>query len=248
VTAPEEVIVTPVSEIRARLSDRDWPWPRENRALVERHWHRLSAGNPAYYNGRVLVRRDQVLEGGRLTLDYVETDYASFIAFRDHGFPDPTAGNGFAMAALRAADGAYLLGRMADHTANAGKVYFPAGTPEPTDVRPDRSVDLAGSVLRELTEETGLTQADVRLTDRWVAVFAGARTALMREVRVPQKAEAARARILAHLASDPKPELSDILIVRGTDDLDPVAMPAFMQAFLRFAFEADNQRPPKPGG
>lgn len=233
----DDIAVTPVSSIDAWLLQEEWPWARENRALVEDHWGRLSGGNPSYYNGRVLVRRRQALTEGRLALAYVETDYASFITARDHGFPDPTAGNGFAMAALRSADGAYLLGRMADHTANAGKIYFPAGTPEPKDVLPDGTVDLAGSVLRELAEETGLTAADVDLTDRWVAVFAGARTALMREVGVPQSAEAARAGILGFLADDPRPELCDICIVRRQADIDPVAMPPFMQAYLRFALQ-----------
>lgn len=230
----DDIVITPLSEIVAHLSDEEWSWSHDNRALIEDDWRRLSAGNSSLYNGRVLVRREQALTERRLTLRYVETDYASFIAFRDHGFPDPTAGNAFAMAALRSADGAYLLGRMADHTANAGKVYFPAGTPEPKDVWPDGTVDLAGSALRELTEETGLTAADVDLTDRWVAVFAGARTAMMCEVRVPQEAEAARARILALLADDPEPELCDICIVRSPDDIDPTAMPPFMQAYLGF--------------
>jgi hypothetical protein len=235
-------VVTPISEIDARRIDEDWPWVRENRVLVERHWDNLTRANPALYNGRVLVRRAQSLIGRRLTLRYVETDYASFITFRDHGFPDMTAGNGFAMAALKSEDGAYLLGRMAGHTANAGKIYFPAGTPEPKDVLSDGTVDLAGSVLRELIEETGLTEWDVELTDRWVATFAGARTAMMREVRVPGAAEAARERILAHLARERRPELLDIHIVRQPDDIDPAAMPPFMQAYLRFAL-AGGGRP-----
>ncbi|HVL72286.1 MAG TPA: NUDIX hydrolase [Beijerinckiaceae bacterium] len=230
------IAVVPLAGLSARRLDEPWPWALRNRDLVAAHWAALTGDNPALYNGRVLVRRRHVLEAGRLDLGYVETDYASFIAFRDHGFPDPESGNAFAMAALRGADGAFLLGRMGEHTANAGKVYFPAGTPGPEDVLPDGTVDLAGSVLRELEEETGLRPGDVAMDEAWTATIAGARTALMREVRVPEPAEAARARIRAFLAGQARPELSDIVIVRTVADIDE-AMPPFMQAYLRAALQ-----------
>ena len=122
-----------------------------------------------------------------------------------------------------------------DHTANPGKVYFPAGTPDPDDVLADGTVDLAGSVLRELEEETGLRGDEVEATDRWVATFAGARTALMREVRAPLPADEIRARVRGFLARETRPELSDICLVRTLADIDAEAMPPFMQAYLRFA-------------
>ena len=124
---------------------------------------------------------------------------------------------------------------MADHTANPGKVYFPAGTPDPDDVLADGTVDLAGSVLRELEEETGIRGDEVEATDRWIATFAGARTALMREVRAPLPADAIRARVRRFLARETRPELSDICLVRTLADIDAAAMPPFMQAYLRFA-------------
>ena len=233
--AVADVAVVPVAAVAARRLDEPWPWAQDNRALIEAYWARLTAQNPALYNGRVLVRRRQTLAAGRLSLAYVETDYASFIAFRDHGFPDPATGNCFAMAALQASDGAYILGRMAAHTANAGKIYFPAGTPDPDDVLPDGTVDLGGSVLRELEEETGLRPVEVEATDGWVATFAGARTALMREVQAREPAEALRARIRAFLAREERPELADVHVVRTLADIDQKAMPSFMQAYLRFA-------------
>jgi 8-oxo-dGTP pyrophosphatase MutT (NUDIX family) len=236
-----EVVVTPVSSIEARLLDGDWPWACDNRDLVDAHWRRLTTANPALYKGRVLIRRAQTLRDGHLSLGYVETDYASFIAFRDFDFPDPTSGNSFAMAALRTSDGAYVLGEMAGHTANAGRVYFPAGTPDPGDVLPDGTVDLAGSVLRELEEETGLTPGEVEVTGRWDVTFAGGRTAMMREIRAPMPAEALRSRILAFIAREPRPELADARIVRGLDDIDPEAMPVFMRGFLRFALARDQR-------
>ena len=236
-----DIAVTPISDVEARRLLENWGWAEANRDRIGTHWARLRSANPDLFNGRVLVRRSQKMVASRLVLDYVETDYASFIAFRDFGFPDRTTGNGFALAALRAEDGGWLLGRMGDHTANAGKVYFPAGTPGPEDVLPDGTVDLAGSVVRELAEETGLTGQDVRFTERWTAVFAGARTAMMRAVHVPGSAAAARDRIRAFLARESRPELADICIVRSPDDIDPATMPPFMQAFLRWAFGRDTQ-------
>jgi len=240
VSALDGIVVTPVRRIAARRIAGAWDWAEVNRDRIAAHWAGLTRANPSLYNGRVLVRRRQELSGDSLSLDYVETDYASFIAFRDLGFPDPTTGNGFAMAALRAGDGAWLLGRMGGHTANAGKIYFPAGTPDPDDVLPDGTVDLLGSVTRELAEETGLATEDVAVTDRWTAVFAGARTAMMCEVRVAEPAETVRGCIRAFLAGERTPELADIHIVRTPDDIDAQAMPPFMQAFLRFSFAGEE--------
>ena len=94
--------------------------------------------------------------------DYFETDFADFLAWRDFGFPGESVCNGFSMAALQGSDGAFLLGEMAAHTANAGAIYFAAGTPDRQDVFGER-VDLAASVTRELEEETGVSAAEIRL-------------------------------------------------------------------------------------
>jgi 8-oxo-dGTP pyrophosphatase MutT (NUDIX family) len=170
------------------------------------------------------------VDDGALRGAYFETDFASFIAWRDWGWPDMSVRNCFGQAALRAADGAFLLGVMGPHTLNAGRIYFPSGTPDPKDVVGD-AVDLDGSVLRELTEETGLTAADVSLDPGWHAVLAGPRHAMLKPVRSPLPAQKLRERILAHMAAEAHPELADVRIVRGVADLDAM-MPEFIRDYL----------------
>jgi 8-oxo-dGTP pyrophosphatase MutT (NUDIX family) len=114
-------------------------------------------------------------------------------------------------------------------TANPGRIYFPAGTPDPTTC--GETVDLLGSVMRELAEETGLTAADVAVAPGWQAVVDASRVALMKPIDVPYPASEARTRMLRHLASEPQPELSDVRIVRSAADLDP-RMPRFVTAYL----------------
>jgi len=175
-----------------------------------------------------LALRERSLEGS-----FFETEFASFMAWRDWGFPDRSVINCFAMGAIRSSDGAFLLGEMSAHTANAGHIYFPAGTPEPSDITGD-TVDLAGNIAREVAEETGLTDADFRAVPGWSAVFAGPRIALIQILQARAPAQELRMRVLGHLAREPKPELSDIRIVRSRADFHAMMQP-FITAYLEHA-------------
>src|SRR6202030_3427041 len=168
--------------------------------------------------------------GERFAASYFEADFASFLAWRDWGFPDASVFNGFGMGALRASDGAFILGEMGPHTSNAGRVYFPSGTPDLDDIR-DGAVDIAGSVAREVEEETGLKPADYRAGADWDCVVSGAAVAMIRMLNVDVSGDAVRARIEANLARQSQPELSAIHLVRETSDLT-ASMPRFVTTFL----------------
>lgn len=213
-----------------------WPWPfaAERRAEIDAHFALQQAAKPQLWNGRVLLARHPVLRNGRLAAGYFETDFASFLAWRDWGFPDPNVFNGFGMGALRASDGAFVLGEMGQHTSNAGRIYFPAGTPDLDDVSRG-AVDIAGSVAREMEEETGLAPADYRAAAHWDCIISGGSIALIRLLEVDMPGEVLRARIEANLARQHQPELCAIHLVRGTADLT-AAMPFFVTAFLEAQF------------
>jgi len=214
------------------LSVRPWSWPfAEARcAEISAHFAAKQREKPNMWNGRVLLGRDPVFAGGRFTASYFETDFASFLAWRDWGFPDKDVFNGFGMGALRCADGAFVLGEMGSHTSNAGRIYFPSGTPDLDDIR-DGAVDISGSVARELEEETGLAPGDYRSEVDWHCVYTGPAVAMIRILHVDMAGDALRARIEANLARQQLPELSAIHLVRGTRDLT-VAMPGFVTAFI----------------
>src|SRR6202040_1676217 len=138
---------------------------------------------PGIWNGRILLGRDPVFAEGRFSAQYFEADFASFLAWRDWGFPDQEVFNGFGMGALRCSDGAFVLGEMGQHTANGGRIYFPSGTPDLDDVS-GLSVDIAGSVAREVEEETGLTSEDYRAAEHWDCVVTPTAIAMMQILHV----------------------------------------------------------------
>ncbi len=194
-----------------------------------------AAEDPALWNGRVLLLYDYALADGVFRGRYLETDYASFAAWRHWGRPEAAVSDCFGAGAIMAADGAFLLGIMGPHTANAGLTYFPCGTPDPGDTV-GKGVDLDRSMRRELKEETGLDVVEFVAEPGWTTVFDLPLIAHIKVLKSGEGAEALRARILDHLAHEKQPELADIRVVRGTDDFD-AAMPRFVTAFLaqRFA-------------
>jgi 8-oxo-dGTP pyrophosphatase MutT (NUDIX family) len=219
-----------VTALDLSLRPQRWPFADERRAEIDAHFALKQAEKPQIWNGRVLLGRNPVFNRGRLSADYFEVDFASFLAWRDWGFPDREVFNGFGMGALRCSDGAFVMGEMGQHTATAGQVYFPSGTPDLDDIR-DGAVDIAGSVVREVEEETGLTSADYRAIPYWDCVVSGALIAMFRILDVGGSGEALRARIEATLARQHQPELVAIHLVRGRRDLT-AAMPRFVTAFV----------------
>jgi len=211
-----------------------WPFAEERRAEIAAHFAEMQRERPKIWNGRVLLGRDAVFTDGHLAATYFETDFASFLAWRDWGFPDPAVFNGFGMGALRTSDGAFVMGEMAQHTANAGRVYFPSGTPDLDDIRAG-ALDIPGSVVREIAEETGLTVADYAAEADWHCVVSGRAIAMIQVLNLDMPGEVARSRIEANLAREVEPELSAIHLVRGMDDLTP-AMPRFVTAFIAQQF------------
>jgi 8-oxo-dGTP pyrophosphatase MutT (NUDIX family) len=223
-----------VERLELGIAPYAWPFAQERRGEIDDHFAMLRRSKPEIWNGRVLLMRDAAIGDGVLRGTYFETGFADFMAWRDWGFPDRAVRNCFSMGALRGSDGGYLLGVMSALTANAGRIYFPAGTPEPADIV-GGTVDLLGNVLRELQEETGLDPAALTVAPDWTAVIAGPRLALMKAIQADIPAEALRAEVLRHLATEAQPELADIRIVRSPDDIDP-AMPDFVTAYLSYAW------------
>ena len=226
-----EITIVPVERLELAFASRPWSFASERRADIDAHFADLQRANPTLWNGRVLMLHEHDIRGPVFHGAYLETDFASLLAWRHWDFPDAAIKNCFAMGALQGSDGAFLLGVMSAHTSNPGYVYFPAGVPDLSDIDGTR-VDLVHNLMREIGEETGLGQADFEAEPGWTTVLAGPRIAQMKRLRARATAPELRRRILANLAHQPQPELVDIRIVRSPADFDPM-MPPFVTAFLQ---------------
>jgi 8-oxo-dGTP pyrophosphatase MutT (NUDIX family) len=232
------VAIHRVTTLDLKVGSRAWPFAEERRAEIETHFAIKQHEKPKLWNGRILLARDPVFAGDRFSACYFDADFASFLAWRDWGFPDRGVFNGFGMGALRCSDGAFVLGEMGHHTANAGRIYFPSGTPDLDDIR-DGAVDISGSVAREVEEETGLTPADYRTGAHWDCVVSGSAVAMIRMLDVDMTGKELRARIEANLARQHQPELSAIHLVRNAGDLT-ASMPRFVTAFIEVQLSASS--------
>jgi 8-oxo-dGTP pyrophosphatase MutT (NUDIX family) len=219
---------------RVEIALEPWPWrfALERRAEIDRHFAQILRERSGVWNGRILLLNRYAICDGALRGACFETDFASLCAWRDWEFPDRSVYNIYAAAALRGANGGFLVGQMAPGTANAGMLYFPCGTPEPHDVAAGGGLDLAGNLARELLEETGLAIGACRCESGWTLVRDGCYLGVLKLVTAPQPAEELRARILHYIGGEKRPEFTDIRILRSCADFHP-SMPRFVPAYLR---------------
>ena len=209
----------------------EWPFATANREAVGMHFAAQQAKKPALFNGKVLLMREPRVVGERLVARYFEADFATYLTWRDLGFPGEGIFAGFGMGALRDAEGIYVMGEMSQHTANGGRVYFPSGTPDPSDLVGDR-VDIEGSIVREVEEETGLTPADYIVRPGFCCVVARPAVAIVQVLELKESAAAVKQAILNTIAREELPEFSDVHLIRNAADITP-AMPRYVAAYIR---------------
>ncbi|MBL8908898.1 MAG: NUDIX hydrolase [Rhizobiales bacterium] len=224
--------VYPILSLDLQLTSDPWDFARTERARIDAHWAGLAAAKPGLWNGEVLMCSEVTLADGSLSARFIRTDYASLVAWRDWGWQATQSLNCFGSAAVTSEDGALLFGRMASHTLNAGRVYPPGGSLEPTDVMADGRVDVRGSIARELAEETGL---DVKEAEEggFLAIFDDRRRlALAQNLRFPLSSAELAQRVRDYLAREDKPELAGVEMIARRSQIC-ADMPGFAQELAR---------------
>jgi 8-oxo-dGTP pyrophosphatase MutT (NUDIX family) len=222
----------PIKTLDLHLRPGSWGFAEAEKRRIEEHWRKLAGDNPKIWNGDVLICTNAELKDGGLQGDFLKTDYASFVAWRDWGWPDRSVRNLFGSAAVLSSDRAVLYGRMAGHTLNAGKIYPPGGSLEMMDVKADGRVDVMGSITRELEEETGLKAADAE-TGELLAIFDERRLSVAQVFRFADTAEALAAKVRKYLHSAHEDELSDIEII-GSSSQFVTTIPPYAVALARY--------------
>ena len=237
-------MIIPIHDVDIRFVPAPWPVPSELRDKVPETWARLAAANRRIWDGRILGVSGvgggpPRVENGVLRGEAREDSFSAFLTWRDLGFPEIGLRNVFGSAVIISSDGAVLLGKMGDWTANAGLIYPAAGSLEPRDVV-DGRVRVFESLARELAEETGMSAAEARV-GQTVASFEGPRVSVARGLRFDEPMESLQARIRANLDAQSERELADIVAVRTRADLEaagpfPPYVGELMDAFAQGSF------------
>ena len=238
-------MIVPIHDIDIRFVPEPWRVPQELRNKVPETWARLHAANPRIWDGRILgvsgvSGGPPRVEGGVLRGEAREDSFSAFLTWRDLGFPEIGLRNVFGSAVVISSDGAVLLGKMGEWTANAGQIYPAAGSLEPADVV-NGQVRVFDSLARELTEETGLTIDNARI-GRTFAIFDGPRVSVARGLYFAKGVEALQAEVRANLDAQSERELADVVAVRTRADLEaagpfPPYVGELMDAFAKGRFE-----------
>ena len=219
---PRDQIV-PVTAVEVRLDPGPHPFELENVAAIEANWRQEHAANPRLFDGAMVLLSELKLDGqGRLVGRCHNVRFATMLYWRKNkGSPDIE--HCFAQAALVSRDGALVAVRMGPHTANAGRIYFAAGSFEAVDFVQDRA-DIAANMHREVKEETGLDLGDVRHEPLYHLHSINGSTMLFRRYFLADDADVVADGIRTFVASEADPEIEGPVVIRSAQNLPEGAL------------------------
>ena len=224
-------VIHRVTSLDLPVQPWSWPFAETRRAEISAHFAEKQREKPNMWNGRVLLGRDPVFAGARLSCQL----------FRDRFCQLP----GLARLGLSRQGRVQRLrhGRAcAAPTARSCSAKWDSTPPTPgaSIFRPARPISTTSGMARSIYPAAWRVSSrrrpvwrrgEYRSEPDWHCVFTGPAMAMIRILHVDMPGDALRARIEANLALQQLPELSAIHLVRGTRDLT-AAMPGFVTAFI----------------
>jgi 8-oxo-dGTP pyrophosphatase MutT (NUDIX family) len=235
---PPESCVFPVSSLRLRVLEGAHPWFSANGPAIARHWEREVAANPNLFDGRMVFQHELGFSDGHIEGRSHIVPYSAFLHWRAVGRNDG-GHHLFGMPMIFSSDGALILIRMAETTANPGRVYAPAGSLDDHDIA-DGFCDLDGNMRREALEETGLDLAAMAPEAEHWAVHLLNSVAVFRIFHDSRNEARLLADIQAHIDADPEPEISAAIGIRNADPAAQNYSP-FMLPILKWLFTERNR-------
>lgn len=224
--------VRAVTRCDLSVCEHNWAYATEHAMAIDQHWHARLADNPNFFNGRLHLLFDSEFQDGGFHGRLLRTDFKSYLYWRDQGFADASVRDAFGSALLRSADGCVILGRQAPGHVNSGLTYLPGGFIDHRDVQNDGRIDVAGSVLREVHEELGLSPNHFSITPGAKLTFAGPLVSVAIELVSPLPADELLKVARAHISSQADAELEDVVAVASLRDLTDLSMPDYAQVLL----------------
>lgn len=225
-----EMIDMHVHELEAcRLVVQDAPWQfaLDHEAAIARHWSAAITKNPKIFNGDVFVVERWSIDHHVLVGQSVSTKFAAYLFWRD-GTADPGPySEAFATAVVQSRDGGVLLAQSVEGTLNAGLYGAPGGLLDARDVETDGEFDLAGAAARELSEETGLTGAELERQPGFLLAQVGPFLGVTSVFRSRLTGDELLHRVEAFLDAQADPELVAPRLIYNVAELDPLALTPF---------------------
>ncbi|MDZ7823167.1 MAG: hypothetical protein U5K75_03400 [Ahrensia sp.] len=219
-----------------KLVDAPLPFEAAHKAHIDVFWNQAFEANPRLWNGVFYMFSDVKIEDGVLRGNGHKTDFATFLYWRDHvrcASVTHITGTSFPILA----DGSLLAIEMAAHTANAGRVYFPAGSFDRADII-DGHFDVVTNFSRELEEEIGITLEPAWLYEEGtglLAVEAGGAFHITRPLRLPMSFERVEKMWRTHIKNGGDDEIARLVQITSALHI-PHLMPDYARELCAYHF------------
>lgn len=222
-----------VNRVAVRVVPGKLAYAERNQIAIKENWRKQVAAKPALFDGEIFLASRAIIENGKFSAEFQRSSFATLMFWRvDQSVDRPW--HIFGSGVMVSAEGHLIAARQANHGALGGKVYFPAGTIDDTDIF-DGQVNYETNMRREVLEETGIDLAAARAEASTYLVTANRSIALFRRYYFDISTAELVGRIENYLAQQEQSELSQIIPISGSNDLDEKS-PSYIHAFAKWHF------------